>query len=307
MSKPYQRLALTGATGFVGQAVLDEALAAGYEVTALTRRPQPPRDGVTWVRGDLEDTESLAELTRGVDAVIHVAGVVNAPDAASFERGNVAGTLNLVDVARLKGIHRFVLVSSLSAREPELSLYGASKLRGEKVVRASALDWTIVRPPAVYGPHDREIFELFRVAKWGIVPVPAVGRASFIHVSDLARLLVALVPGGDMVTSRTFEPDDGTPLGWSHREMALEIGRAVGRRVRVLGLSRQMLDWVAWLDTRLRGKKAKMTADRAAYYCHPDWVSSTERQVPTRIWTPQIQTRFGLAATARWYKERKWL
>ena len=83
------KLALTGATGFVGARLLDLALAEGHEVRALTRRPQPPRDGVTWVEGALDDPAALAALVEGADAVIHVAGVINAPDAAGFEAGNV--------------------------------------------------------------------------------------------------------------------------------------------------------------------------------------------------------------------------
>ena len=130
-------IAVTGATGFVGQALLDCAARAGIAVRALTRRDQPARDGVEWVRGDLDDQAALRRLCKGAEAVIHVAGVVNAPDAEGFERGNVAGTLNVIEAARATGIPRLVHVSSLSAREPDLSAYGASKARAEKLVRAS--------------------------------------------------------------------------------------------------------------------------------------------------------------------------
>ncbi|GGB91084.1 epimerase [Novosphingobium endophyticum] len=300
-------LALTGGTGFVGQAVLDAAIAAGYEVLALTRRPQAPRRHVRWIGGDLFDTASLCELTRGVEATIHVAGVVNAADLAGFEAGNVNGTLNLIETVVAKGIPRFVHVSSLSAREPELSAYGASKARAEKLVRASPLDWTIVRPPAIYGPRDREMFELFRAAKWGVIPTPASGRASMIHVEDLARLLVTLVPGGEAVTGCTFEPDDGKRDGWDHYELARAIGWAMGRRPKVLGLSKAALERVAKIDRFFRGTKAKMTPDRAAYFSHPDWVVGTDGRIPAALWQPRIETREGLKATARWYRENKWL
>ena len=113
-------LAITGATGFVGQALLDRALAEGQELRALTRRDQPPRAGVTWVQGDLDDTAALDRLVQGAEAVIHVAGVVNTPDPAELERGNVAGTLNLVEAALAAGVPRFVCVSSLSARERQI-------------------------------------------------------------------------------------------------------------------------------------------------------------------------------------------
>lgn len=300
-------IALTGATGFVGQAALEAALDAGYAVRALTRRDQPERQHVQWVRGAMEDTASLSELTRGAEATIHVAGVVNAPDAATFEACNVTGTLNLIETVVAKGIPRFVHVSSLSAREPGLSAYGASKARAEKLLMATPLDWTIVRPPAIYGPRDKEMFELFRAARWGVVPTPGEGRASMIHVEDLARLLVALVRGGEGVSGRLFEPDDGKPQGWGHYEMARAIGWAVGKRPRVLGLSRKSLERAAKLDRFFRGTKAKMTLDRAAYFSHPDWVVSPDAAVPETVWRPKVETREGLKATAQWYREQKWL
>lgn len=300
-------IALTGATGFLGRATLEAALTSGYAVRALTRRDQPACEHVQWVSGDMADTSSLSDLTRGVEATIHVAGVVNAPDVAGFEACNVTGTLNLIETVVAKGIPRFVHVSSLSAREPELSAYGASKARAEKLIMASPLDWTIVRPPAIYGPRDRELLELFRAARWGVIPTPREGRASMIHVEDLARLLVALVLGREDVSGRVFEPDDGKPQGWDHYEMARAIGWAVGRRPKVLALSRKALERAAKIDRFFRGTKAKMTLDRAAYFSHPDWVVASDAAVPATIWQPRIETREGLKATAQWYRQEKWL
>ena len=112
------RLAVTGGTGFVGTHVVDAALAAGHEVRALTRREQPPRDNLEWIPGDLASREAVHQLVRDADAVIHVAGVINAPDAAGFEAGNVAGTLAMLAAATAGGVRRFVHVSSLVVREP---------------------------------------------------------------------------------------------------------------------------------------------------------------------------------------------
>jgi nucleoside-diphosphate-sugar epimerase len=299
-------IALTGGTGFVGRAFIDRALEAGHALVALARSTQIPREGLEWIPGDLANRAALRELVREANAVVHIAGVINAPDAQGFEDGNVVGTMNLVEAARAEGVSRFVHVSSLSAREPQLSAYGASKLKGEKVVKASLLDWTAVRPPAIYGPRDKEMFELFRAARWGVVPVPAEGRASVIHVDDLARLLLALLPGGEGVSHEVFEPDDGRPGGWEHRELALAIGWAVGRRPRVLGLSPASLRRAAGLDGFLRGKGAKMTLDRAAYFSHPDWTGDPRAQVPASLWEAQVETRTGLKATADWYREEGW-
>lgn len=287
--------------------MLDEAARQGILVRALTRKPQKARKGVEWVKGDLANGKALTALAKGAEAVIHVAGVVNAPDPAGFEAGNVTGTLNVVEAAIKAGVPRLVQVSSLSAREPSLSAYGASKRRAEKIVKASGLDWTIVRPPAIYGPRDTEMFELFRAARWGVVPVPEDGAASMIHVADLARLLFALVPSGEDVTHLVFEPDDGREGGWPHKEMARAIGEAVGRKVLAPGLSKAMLLRAAALDARFRKGEAKLTIDRVNYMSHPDWVCTSGKAPPASRWTAQIDTREGLRATAAWYRENKWL
>ncbi len=301
-------IAVTGATGFVGQTLLDQAAKAGIAVRALTRREQPPRPGVEWVRGDLDDQPALRQVCRGAEAVIHVAGVVNAPDAEGFERGNVTGTLNVIEAARQAGVPRLVHVSSLSAREPDLSVYGASKARAEQLVRAGGIDWTIVRPPAIYGPRDTEMFELFRLARWGLLPMPpSDGRSSLIHVDDLARLLLALLPGNEDVSHRVYEPDDGRRQGWSHFELARTVGWAMGRRPWVIHLSRASLERVARADRFLRKHKAKLTLDRVGYMTHPDWVVTHGARPPAALWQPLIPTREGLKATADWYRENNWL
>ena len=301
-------LAVTGATGFVGQALLDRAAASGIAVRALARQRQEPRKGVEWIIGDLQNRAALAALVDGAEAVLHLAGVVNAPDPAAFEAGNVTGTLAVIEAALAAGVQRLVHVSSLSARKPELSAYGASKARAEKLVRASGLDWTIVRPPGIYGPRDVDYFEMFRLARWGVMPVPPrEGRASIIHVDDLARLLLALVPGGDSVLHQVFEPDDGRKNGWSHFELARAIGWAMGRRPWVLHLSPGWLNRAAKADRLVRGAKARLTPDRVGYMNHPDWVVSPFHRPPAALWRPQISTREGLKGTAKWYRDNDWL
>jgi len=299
-------LAVTGGTGFVGGRLLELTGRSRHRVHALARRPQPPADRIEWIEGSLEDRDALHRLVRGADAIIHVAGVVNAPDEAGFEAGNVTGTLSLLAAATAAGVRRFVHVSSLAAREPRLSLYGASKARGERLVMESGLDWAIVRPPAVYGPGDREMLDLFKAASMGFMPLPPAGRLSLIHADDLARLLLRLAdpdaPGGVI-----FEPDDGQPGGYTHKEFARAIGAAMERRPVLLPLPAALLRTCAHLDRVVRRGKAKLTPDRAAYFCHPDWVSDPNRAPPANLWQPSIPAKQGLAETADWYCRHDWL
>jgi nucleoside-diphosphate-sugar epimerase len=298
--------AVTGGTGFVGSRLIDLALERGHSVRALTRRAQDERDGVEWIGGSLEDRDALERLVEGSDSIIHVAGVINARDAAGFESGNVRGTLSMLAAATAAGTRRFVHVSSLAAREPKLSKYGASKARAEELVERSGLDWVIVRPPAVYGPGDRETLELFRMAKAGVILLPPRGRLSLIHVDDLARLLLALAERHEPA-KLVIEPHDERPNGWTHREFAEALGRAVGCRAIALATPRALLRVGAALDRLVRRDKAKLTPDRAAYFSHPDWVVSSGRAPPPEIWRPQVPTDQGLADTARWYREQGWL
>lgn len=298
-------IAVTGGTGFVGSHLIEHALAEGHQLRALTRRPQPDRAGVTWVEGALGNPDSMAALVRGTDAVLHIAGVINAPDRAGFAAGNIEGTRVLIAAAEAAGIRRFVQVSSLTAREPDLSFYGWSKGEADRLLMASKLDWTIVRPPAIFGPRDQEMLELFKLAKRHIVPLPpAGGRMSAIAVGELVRLLLAL-PTSNALVREIVEPDDGAPNGWDHRDFARAIGVAVGSKIVPLPLPRPVLQIIAALDGLLRGKNAKLTPDRVAYFCHRDWVS--HKTPPADVWAPQESTPSELAATAQWYRDQKLL
>lgn len=293
-------LALTGATGFVGKATVDHALARGIHVRALTRRDQPHREGVSWIAGSLDSEDALARLASGANAVIHIAGVVNASTPEGFIHGNVDGTRRMAAAAGSMGVRRFIHVSSMSAREPQLSQYGRSKERAEEEVRNSGLEWTMIRPPGVYGPGDLEMRDIFRMAKLGLVLLPPGGRISLVHVADLARLLVTLAltdPGRHI-----YECDDGVDGGYTHREFARMVGQAVGKRPLPLSVPRALLHLAGQADRFFREANAKLTPDRAAYLSHPDWTTDPGRRPPAALWAPQVATPEGLAQTAAWYR-----
>ena len=299
------RIAITGGTGFVGSHLIELALSEGHQIQALTRRPQEPQANLTWIEGALDRPDSLATLCAGCDAAIHVAGVING-SPHEFHQGNVVGTQNVLAAAMDAGIRNFVHVSSLSAREPQLSAYGRSKLESEPPVIAAPLGWTIIRPAAIYGPRDRLLLDLFRFARRGVLPLPPGGRMSVIHVLDLCRLMLACL-GSDLARGRTFEPDDGREGGWTMVEFARAIGRAVHRRVIPLPMPKSLLLAGARIDRLIRGSKAQLTPDRVNYFCHPDWAASPHAHPSADLWMPQIPTEDGLAATARWYKAHGWL
>ncbi|MEP2100875.1 MAG: NAD(P)H-binding protein [Parasphingorhabdus sp.] len=304
-----QTLAITGATGFVGGHLLNLAVRAGFPVRALTRQTQDDRPNVTWVRGALDNPASLSVLCTGADVVIHIAGVVNAPTREGFEAGNVAGTLAVVEAAKKAGCKRFIHVSSLAATLPKLSIYGDTKAKAEKIVASSGLDWTIIRPPAIYGPGDGEMLELFKMAKTGFVTLPpdADGRLSAIHVDDLSRALMTIIPEHEDLTAQIFEVDDGKTGGWTQTSFAKAIGWATGRRVKPIATPKLLLELGAKADRLVRRDKAKLTEDRVNYFCHDDWTVDPAKRLPPELWTPQIETRQGLKDTAKWYRQNDWL
>ncbi len=305
-------LAITGATGFVGQTVVDQLSSSAIPTRALVRRMPDQREGVVWVAGALDNSAALDRLMESAKAVLHIAGAVNVPTRAAFAAANITGTRNVITAAKRAGIKRFIHVSSLVAREPSLSNYGWSKAEAEQLVIASGLDWTIVRPPAVYGPRDRDMFGLFAMARRGFMLLPPAGRTSLIHVDDLARLLNRLVTTETTDShGQIYEPDDGTDAGGtgglSHRQLAQAIGVAMGRK-HIFGLSasRPLLHLAARADRMIRGDHARLTPDRAGYMAHPDWVCDPALAVPAELWSPAIPHIQGLSDTAQWYHGSGW-
>jgi nucleoside-diphosphate-sugar epimerase len=297
-------LALTGGTGFVGGHTIAEALRRGHSVRAIARRPQPAREGLEWIAGSLSDEPALRRLVAGADVVVHIAGVTNAANRRDFEQGNIHGTATL---RRAIGALPLVHVSSLSAREPRLSTYGWSKRVGEQIARGAQGPVSIVRPPAVYGPGDREFLELMKIATTGFVPMPADSLAAMIYGPDLAEALVALaqdLAGAAASAGATFEIDDGAG-GYTPSEVADAIGTALGRTVRPVPVAPTLLKLAAFGDTafaRLKGTLPRLTHDRAGYMAHPDWSADSARLLELGLWKPSTRLADGMAATAAAYR-----
>ncbi|MBB4632504.1 NAD-dependent epimerase/dehydratase family protein [Sphingosinicella soli] len=299
-------LAITGGTGFVGSKLIDLALEKGHGVRALARRAQPARPGLEWVTGDLANGSALARLTEGADAVIHVAGVINARSPLAFAAGNVEGTRAMLEASR--NVPRFVHVSSLAAREPALSIYGNTKAAADALVETARPDAAIVRPPAVYGPGDRETANVYRLVARGWALLPGRGRFSVVEVSDLASALLALAQSPS--AQGIFEIDDATAGGLSHRDMAAYIAAALGKAPIYVPLPSAALMLGAAIDTlgaKLSGRLPALSFDRARYLAHPDWVADSTRLRALGIWAPEVPAAQGIARTAEWYRNAGWI
>jgi nucleoside-diphosphate-sugar epimerase len=259
---------------------------------------------LTWVQGDLDDERSLRALVTGADAIVHCAGTVRGADAADFERINADGTRRLVEAAAtLPEAPRFLLMSSLAARTPQLSSYAASKRHGEAAVEAAPpnLRWTVLRPPAVYGPGDRELQPLFRLVARGIAPLPAgsTGRFSLIYVDDLAAAVTRWLEA-DRGYGRTFELDDGHPGGYDWDgvlDVAARVLRA-GAPVRRLPVPVFFLKLVAAANlaaARVAGYEPMLTPGKVREITHADWLCDSHDFASTMGWQAAVRLEEGLA------------
>ena len=304
--------AITGGTGFIGSHVTAAFAAAGWRLRLLVRR-QPPTacGGPQMVRGSLADPDALAALVDGADAVIHLAGCIKAPSRSAFMSVNRDGTVALANAWRAGAPDAtFVLLSSMAAREPGLSAYAASKAAGETALGDIATGCALVlRPPAVYGPGDRESLTLFRAANWALQPVPnrPGARLALIHAGDLAAAVLAAA--GREMPPGTYEVSDMRSGGYAWAEILAAACAACGRRPRPVRMPAGALHAAGMLGDLLAlgGASPMLTSGKRREILHADWSSRPEAQPPPEIWRPWRGLDDGFAETVAWYRSAGWL
>ncbi len=305
-------IALTGATGFVGRAVLKQLLADGHRVRALARpsRQLPGHDKLVRISGTLENADRLAELVKDCQAVVHIAGAISGLDYADFAHTNVAGTARLVDAIQEEApTARLIHVSSLAAREPQLSDYAASKRAGEDIVTASGLKWAIIRPPAVYGPDDPALAPVWRLLAHGWLPCigTKTGRFSMLHVTDLATAIGCLVTSAQPDSWQTCL-HDGKPGGYNWRELAEVAAKVRNGNVRIVPVPRWLLRPVARLNIQVarlrRARPPALVPGKLRELAHSDWVCDNTQLPGCPEWKPSMQLKNCLTDLPGWTRFR---
>lgn len=316
-------VAVTGASGFIGRRLIERLCRDGVEVRALVRK-RPVQvdvaDGLlTSVQGRLGDDASIAELIDDVDAVVHLAGLIKAKTRAAFFKANAEGTRHLAALMAARSSSgsrsppKLVAVSSLAAREPDLSSYAASKRAGEDALNAfsDALPWTILRPPAVYGPGDRETLSFFKATKRGIGAMLSGDEARFslLHVDDLAAAIHTVLDH-DVADRMVLELDDGTEGGHSWRSMIEAAERVFERRIVRLRVPASVLRTLGMINAGLRvlpGYTPMLTLEKVRELTHPNWVADRRPIHDATGWKPGIPLDSGFSATVDWYRLHSWL
>lgn len=326
------KVLVTGGSGFLGSHVAELLSGEGHQVVALVRKSSNRKflltlPNVELAEGSVEDRASVDRAMKGVDAVVHSAGVVKALSESAFFETNTQGTVNLLDSAKANapGLKRFVHISSLEACGPSLdgrpvpldqerpvTAYGRSKLAAEKEVlaRKKELAVVILRPAAIYGPRDVEILEAFRAVRKRQYPVIGDGTmlGGYVYGPDCARACLLAIDA-DIPSGRIYFVDDGVP-----RTMASAMGEmlpdALGTRPLVrFGLPLGLLGVVArGVETygRLRKQAVMLTREKVVMLSH-HWVSDSAQTRSDLKWTPAVSFPEGLRLTAKWYEDNGWL
>ncbi len=303
-------IAVTGGTGFVGAAVIEALLARGDSVKALARNLEklPHADKILAVAGALESDEALTRLASGAEAFIHCAGLVRARRDREFFAANVEGARRAAQAAARSGA-KFLHVSSMAAREPELSPYAASKRLSEKAVAdaSGANAWIALRIPAVYGPGDKMTLPYFKLISSGVALEPAsspTARASILFVGDAAAAILTALDAE--ISGAVYEVGDDSADGHSWREIGEALGEVFDVRPRRVGLPRAVVSGYHGLARGLAfatGRVPEVRRGQANEFFHPDWVARDNLLSRATGWRPTTSLKEGFAKTVRWYKE----
>ncbi|MEO1014636.1 MAG: SDR family NAD(P)-dependent oxidoreductase [Pseudomonadota bacterium] len=321
-----RRVAVTGGTGFLGGALIDLLLREGVSVAALARTPAKLdrfSGRIDVVQGDLADEDALRRLADDADAFVHAAALTHALTKRDFDAANVEGAANAARAA-FGARARFIFISSIAARRPDLSDYAASKAGGEaavttiagahekrfgaEITEVSPAQWVILRAPALYGPYDEATLPYFKMAKIGLAPEPAATpapRASILFVEDMARaILTAAREAPDGVI---YDVGDTEPQGHSWAEIGRALGAAFDKRPLRIPAPRPILTAqaaIAEVIARVRGRATIVTRGKIREFFHPDWVAGEPALGGATSWRATTPLAEGFAKTLKWYQER---
>ena len=321
---------VTGGQGFIGSHLCERLIKEGHRVRVLARESSDLANlqdlPLEIVHGDLIGGKELGQALAGIDVVFHLAGALKGFHEADLTRVNRDGTRTLTEAcaAHAPNLTRFVLVSSLAAAGPSpggpvpaledaqpapLTWYGKSKLEAEQVVQHSGLPFTILRPPVVFGPRDRDVFSYFKIAKAGVLPIPGWRDRcySLVFAPDLAEgiLRAAAEP---KASSEVFNLAGAEVVTWS--ELGHKISSALGVRGRVLRLPEfaiRAAGRLADVAARVRGKPQIFCSQKVIEMLAPAWVASPGKAQAMLGWRAATPLDEALALTVRWYRLNGWL
>jgi nucleoside-diphosphate-sugar epimerase len=322
---------VTGSTGFIGSQLVEKLVARDYTVSCLIRKSTKLEYindlPVQLVNADYGNTESLRAAVEGADYIFHVGGVTKAKDKRVYFLGNHQTTKNLLDAVRMynPGLKRFVVASSLTAVGPgtgtesvdenttyhPITTYGRSKMEAEKECLAvmQSLPITIVRPPAVYGPRDKDVFEFFNSVNKHFLPLSGFGRKilSFVHSYDLVDGIIAAAEHPKAASQIYFISNEEV-YDW---EMLGNIaGKFLKKWVVKARIPHFLLYTVAGISEFIAGmqdKPALMNIEKARDGVQSNWLCSPKKALEELGFKTKLSLEEGVAISLEWYRKNGWM
>lgn len=296
-------VALTGSTGFIGSTILHNLISRGISVRILVRDKNKFNnllpENIEVISGDLANKTAISQLVDGVSTIIHCAGRVRGKTYSEFKTDNIDGTNNLIGIAsNSHHLNQFIHISSLAARQPELSHYSQSKHEGELLFTENSFKkWVIVRPPAVYGPGDSELKPLFDWTRRGILWVLGNPKQHFslLHVEDLSRLILKLIES-KVANQLILEPDDGYVGSYNWQAIQDITSEYFNKKVNLVPLPSSMLLSAAHMNvvfSKIINYSPMLTPGKVKELVHDNWSSNTSCSIPQ--WSPTIDLKTGLS------------
>jgi len=322
---------VTGGTGFVGSHLVELLLRKGFAVTCMVRDPDRLRwlagSKVRLVKGDCSDPESLASAVQNISVLFHVAGLTKAIRTRDFYEVNHRGAKNLLAACSRHnpGLRKFILVSSLAAAGPSpdgkpltdsdlprpVSDYGRSKLLAEEETLGykDVFPVVILRPSAVYGPRDRDMYELFRWAAKGIT-LEIAGGERFInpcYVEDLAAAMV-LAAEKETKSGSIYFVAENKAYSWSEfRQTLLATGGVKARNIKVPYWAASLIGLASEAAGLLMGKAVITSRQKVREAAEKYWICDCTKIERDLGFSSKFPLKKGLEVTWKWYRENGWL
>lgn len=322
---------VTGASGFVGSHLVDKLLAEGHNVKCILRSSSSRR----WLEGKpveivncgLFDKAALRDVLKDADYIYHVAGIVKAKREEDYFKGNVESTKTLLEVATEvnPNLKRFLIVSSQTACGPSLNgkpcseeteehpitTYGRSKFAQEQLAKSyfDKLPITIVRPPAVFGERDTEVYLIFKTYKAGLMTLIGFDdkKLNLIHVADLVNGIYEASISPNTIGQKYFVASEEL---YTWPQVGEAIAKALGKRALTLRLPHTLVYSVAAIAqffAMFSSKAATFNLEKARDFVQPGWTCEVSKAKKDFGFTQKVPLEEGIKRSIDWYKEMKWL
>lgn len=330
------KILITGASGFIGSFIVEEALKQGFETWAAIRKSSSKEylqdERIHFIELNLSSKTQLIEQLRPhqFDYVVHAAGVTKCLNKADFRRINTEGTKNLVDALLdlQMPLKRFVFLSSLSVfgaikeqlpydeiREDDTpkpnTEYGRSKLEAERYIDSigSRLPYIILRPTGVYGPREKDYFMMAKSIKQHIDFAVGYQRQdiTFVYVTDVVQAVFLALEKGE--TGRKYFLSDGQVYQSTTFSDLIheELGRPWWLRITAPVWVLRVVTFFGEYIGHMTGKVTALNNDKYNILRQRNWRCDIEPARRELGFEPKVQLKEGVKTTIQWYKDHKWL